>query len=216
MTNERLQLGRVAIVVGAAGELGRATALKLAERGITVVAVDRDQPGLEALPNNIVRQVVDATDPNASAPMLERFVRDVGLPDVLVNTIGAFQVGGALNTTPDLLRLMIEVNLGSALWLSQAVAPYMERNVSGAIVHWEPQCVQVAASLRALFRRSREYMVQPTRTTSQKLTKRKISTDPSASAGFNPEATSPAVSTASVTPKPPGVRLKLLAVTPAQ
>ena len=36
------------------------------------------------------------------------------------------------------------------------------------------------------------------------------------STGLNPEATSPAVSTASVTPKPPGVRLKLLAVAPAQ
>jgi len=135
MTNEGLPVGRVAIVVGAAGELGRATTLKLSERGMTVVAVDRDEPGLEALPNNIVRQVADATDPNASAPMLERIVRDVGLPDVLVNTIGAFQIGGALNTTPDLLRLMIDVNLGSALWLSQAVAPYMQRSGSGAIVH---------------------------------------------------------------------------------
>ncbi len=41
MTNERLQSSQVAIVVGAAGELGRATALTLAERCITVVAVDR-------------------------------------------------------------------------------------------------------------------------------------------------------------------------------
>ncbi len=135
MTNERLPVGRVAIVVGAAGELGRATALKLAEHGMTVVAVDRNEPGLEGLPNGIARELVDATDPNAAAPMLERIVRDVGLPDVLVNTIGAFQIGGALNTTPDLLRLMIDVNLGSALWLSQAVAPYMERNGTGAIVH---------------------------------------------------------------------------------
>jgi len=30
---------------------------------------------------------------------------------------------------------MIDVNLGPALWLSQAVAPYMEQQGSGAIVH---------------------------------------------------------------------------------
>ena len=48
--------------------------------------------------------------------------------------------------------------------------------------------------------------------TSQKLINRKMSTEPSASGGLNPEATSPPVRTASVTPKPPGVRLKLLAV----
>ena len=49
MTNDRPPR-RVAIVVGAAGELGGATALKLADRGMTVVAVDRNEPGLEGLP----------------------------------------------------------------------------------------------------------------------------------------------------------------------
>ena len=135
MTNDRLPPHRVAIVVGAAGELGAATALKLADRGMTVVAVDRNEPGLEGLPDVITRLVIDATDPNAAAPMIERIARDVGPPDALVNTIGAFQTGDALTTTPDLLRLMIDVNLGPALWLSQAVAPYMQSSGSGAIVH---------------------------------------------------------------------------------
>jgi NAD(P)-dependent dehydrogenase (short-subunit alcohol dehydrogenase family) len=54
---------------------------------------------------------------------------------VLVNTIGAFRPGDALSTTPETLRLMIDVNLGPALWLSQAVAPHMQQQGSGAIVH---------------------------------------------------------------------------------
>jgi NAD(P)-dependent dehydrogenase (short-subunit alcohol dehydrogenase family) len=54
---------------------------------------------------------------------------------VLVNTIGAFRPADALSTTPETLRLMIDVNLGPALWLSQAVAPHMQRQGSGAIVH---------------------------------------------------------------------------------
>jgi NAD(P)-dependent dehydrogenase (short-subunit alcohol dehydrogenase family) len=135
MTNDRTPPGRVAIVVGAAGELGRATALKLADRGMTVVAVDRNESGLEGLPDGITRQVMDATDPDAAAPMVESIVHDVGTPEVLVNTIGAFQTGDALTTTPDLLHQMIDINLGSALGLSQAVAPSMQRNGSGAIVH---------------------------------------------------------------------------------
>jgi NAD(P)-dependent dehydrogenase (short-subunit alcohol dehydrogenase family) len=135
MTNDTPREGRVAIVVGAAGELGRATAVTLAHRGMTVVAVDRSEAGLEGLPEGIAREVTDATDADAAIPMVERIVHDVGPPDTLVNTIGAFQTGDALTTTPDLLRLMIDVNLGSALWLSQAVAPYMQRSGSGAIVH---------------------------------------------------------------------------------
>ena len=135
MTNDTLPGSRVAIVVGAAGELGRATAVKLADGGMTVVAVDRDGTGLEELPAGMARELADASDPKAAAQMVERVVRDVGPPDALVNTIGAFQTGDALTTTPDLLRQMIDVNLGPALWLSQAVAPYMQRNGSGAIVH---------------------------------------------------------------------------------
>jgi NAD(P)-dependent dehydrogenase (short-subunit alcohol dehydrogenase family) len=135
MTNDGHRMDRVAIVVGAGGELGSATAVKLAGRGMTVVAVDRNEPGMQGLPDSITRQVVDATDPQAAAPLVERIVHDVGPPDVLVNTIGAFRTGEALTTTPEQLRLMVDVNLGSALWLSQAVAPHMQRSGSGAIVH---------------------------------------------------------------------------------
>jgi NAD(P)-dependent dehydrogenase (short-subunit alcohol dehydrogenase family) len=47
---------------------------------------------------------------------------------------GAFVPADALSTTPETLRLMIDVNLGPALWLSQAVAPQMQQG-SGVIVH---------------------------------------------------------------------------------
>ena len=67
--------------------------------------------------------------------LIDRIASEVGSPDVLVNTIGAFSLGDALTTTPETLRLMIDVNLGPALWLSQAVAPHMQRQGSGAIVH---------------------------------------------------------------------------------
>src|ERR1700748_7479 len=38
-------------------------------------------------------------------------------------------------TTPEMLRLMLDVNLEPALWLSQAVTPHMRQQGSGAIVH---------------------------------------------------------------------------------
>jgi NAD(P)-dependent dehydrogenase (short-subunit alcohol dehydrogenase family) len=126
---------KVAIVAGAGGGLGRATAVTLAAGGLTVVAVDRSERGLGDLPDDIRREVADATDPAAAARLIDRIADEVGPPDVLVNTIGAFRPGDALTTTPDMLRLMIDVNLGPALWLSQAVAPHMRQQGSGAIVH---------------------------------------------------------------------------------
>jgi NAD(P)-dependent dehydrogenase (short-subunit alcohol dehydrogenase family) len=126
---------KVAVVVGAGGGLGRATALALAAGGLTVVAVDRNERGLGDLPDDIRREVADATDPAAATRLIDRIAAEVGPPDVLVNTIGAFRLGDALSTTPETLQLMLDVNLGPALWLSQAVAPHMRQQGSGVIVH---------------------------------------------------------------------------------
>jgi NAD(P)-dependent dehydrogenase (short-subunit alcohol dehydrogenase family) len=126
---------QVAIVAGAGGPLGQATTMTLAASGFLVVAVDRNERELGQLPQGARREVADTTDPAAAKRLIARIVRDIGSPQVLVNTIGAFQQGDALTATPEALRLMMDVNLGAALWLSQQVAPHMQQQGSGAIVH---------------------------------------------------------------------------------
>jgi NAD(P)-dependent dehydrogenase (short-subunit alcohol dehydrogenase family) len=126
---------KVAIVAGAGGALGHATTVTLAAGGLTVVAVDRNEQALRELPDGVRREVADTIDPSVATPLIDRIAGEVGPPDVLVNTIGAFRLGDALSTTPETLRLMLDVNLGTALWLSRAVAPHMQRQGSGAIVH---------------------------------------------------------------------------------
>jgi NAD(P)-dependent dehydrogenase (short-subunit alcohol dehydrogenase family) len=125
----------IAVVVGAGTGLGQATALTLHRAGLTVVAVDRSEGGLAQLPNEIRREVADATDPAVPGPLVDRIATEVGPPDILVNTVGAFEVGDALGVTADSLRKLVDVNLGAALWLTQAVAPHMQERGSGVIVH---------------------------------------------------------------------------------
>src|SRR6476646_920386 len=125
----------IAIVAGAGSGLGQATALRLHHDGVSVVAVDRGEAGLKELPAGIHTEVADATDPTAPRPLVDRVVTKVGPPDILVNTIGAYELGDALTTTPQTLRQMMDVNLGPALWLTQAVVPHMKNRGSGAIVH---------------------------------------------------------------------------------
>ncbi len=126
---------RVAIVVGAGGELGRATAQKLATAGFTVVGVDRNEEALKELPDGIRHAAGDPTDPAVARSLVEQIAAEVGRPEVLVNTIGTYHPGEALAATPEDLRLMFDVNAGTALWLTQAVAPYMRERGSGAVVH---------------------------------------------------------------------------------
>jgi len=126
---------RVAIVAGAGGELGRATAEKLAAAGFTVAGVDRSEQGLKELPEGIWRAAADPADPAAARTVIDRIAAEAGPPAVLVNTIGMFHPGEALTVTPADLRLMIDVNVGAALWLTQAVVPYLRDRGSGSIVH---------------------------------------------------------------------------------
>jgi NAD(P)-dependent dehydrogenase (short-subunit alcohol dehydrogenase family) len=136
MTERRSDMNeRVAIVAGAGGALGRTTAASLATAGFTVVAVDRDERLMKDLPDGMRREAGDPTDPVAARSVVDRIAAEAGPPEVLVNTIGAFGLGEALAATPEDLRLMVDVNLGAALWLSQAAGSYMRERGSGAIVH---------------------------------------------------------------------------------
>ena len=125
----------IAIVAGAGTGLGQATAIALDKAGLTVVGVDRNEAGLKELPDSIRREVADATDPDAPGPMVDRIATEVGSPDILINTIGAYELGDALTTSAQTLRQMMDVNVGPALWLTQAVAPHMQQAGSGVIVH---------------------------------------------------------------------------------
>ena len=143
----------VAIVTGAGGELGRATAEKLSAAGFTVVGIDRNEQGLKDLPDGVRSEIADPVDPAAARSAIDRIAAELGPPAVLVNTIGTYHLGDALSVTQDDLRRMIDVNLGAALWLTQAVVPYMRDRGAGSIVHvasrpgLEPTAGQAAYAL---------------------------------------------------------------------
>jgi NAD(P)-dependent dehydrogenase (short-subunit alcohol dehydrogenase family) len=126
---------KVAVVAGAGGALGHATTAALAASGFAVVAVDRSGDAMSDLRDIVHKEAADPADPGAVTRLIDRIAAEVGPPGVLVNTVGAFRLGDALATTPETLRLMLDVNLGPALWLSQAVVPHMRQQGSGAIVH---------------------------------------------------------------------------------
>jgi NAD(P)-dependent dehydrogenase (short-subunit alcohol dehydrogenase family) len=63
-----------------------------------------------------------------------------------------------------MLRLMLDVNLGPALWLSQAVAPHMRQRGSGAIVHVTARPALEPASGMAAYSVSKAALAHLTRT----------------------------------------------------
>lgn len=128
----------LALVTGASSGMGRETARRLAEAGFRVIAAARREDRLRELARE-VRGVqprpVDLSDPG----QVEGFFAEISsLSDpvtVLVNNAG-YSIRGALEAmTSESIRRVFQVNLFSAIRITQACLPSMRRRRQGIIVN---------------------------------------------------------------------------------
>ncbi len=135
--------GRVVLVAGGTGGLGRAVSLAFLEEGANVVATYRKAEELEAL-QAAAGESVSRLDGRALDVTAESAVRgwiaDVrsrhGRVDALVNTVGGYAGGKKLwEEDAGVLDRMLDLNLRSGWALSRAVVPVMLAQGHGAIVN---------------------------------------------------------------------------------
>ena len=117
---EKTLEGKVAVVTGAAGTMGRAVVQFLEEDGAKVYGLD--------LRGEIV---CDVTDPEA----VKRTIQGIGQVDILVNNAGILSNNKAEATTPEEWRKVLAANLDSAFLVSQQVIPGMKARRWGRIVN---------------------------------------------------------------------------------
>lgn len=125
--------GKIALVTGAAGCLGRTIVEQLGRRGARVVACDRDDEGLAELPGDIARHGVDLTDPEATAERVACVVEQVGPIDILINAAGAIRSCPLVRIMQkedrahpvDLWRETLALNLDTVFNATRAVADHM-------------------------------------------------------------------------------------------
>jgi hypothetical protein len=142
----RLQ-DKVAIVTGA-GSVGpgwgngRATAVRFAEEGAKIFAVDRDLAATEetvervkAAGGEIAVHQCDVTDSKSVAGMIDACLSRYGRADVLVNNVGGSAHGGPVEMSEEVWDAQIDFNLKSVFLTLKYVLPVMERQKSGSIVN---------------------------------------------------------------------------------
>jgi 3-oxoacyl-[acyl-carrier protein] reductase len=131
--------GKVAMVTGAAGAMGRAVVRALLQAGAMVVMVDLTRKRLQelafALGKQAIPVVLDVTDPSAIETELDRLQDFVGGIDILVNNAGILSNNKSQSTTPEEWRKVIEINLNGMFYLSRAVIPGMKDKSWGRIVN---------------------------------------------------------------------------------
>lgn len=128
------------MVTGAASGIGRSTADILAAAGATVVACDRDGPGVDAttgaLPGGEHRaEMVDVADLSAIEHVVARTAERYGRLDILMNVAAVLKRMPYEAVDETEWRRLMNVNLRSQYWLCRAAGEVMKRQRWGRIVN---------------------------------------------------------------------------------
>lgn len=134
--------GRVALVTGASRGIGRALALGLAHAGADVAVAARSQEALrevvaeiESLGRRGAALELDVQDTARCPDVVGEAVTTLGGLDVLVNNAGMEQVEDSLEVDEALWDRILDTNLKSAFFMSQAAARVMAAQRGGAILN---------------------------------------------------------------------------------
>lgn len=134
--------GRVAVVTGAAGGLGRALACGLAEAGADVAVCDVDPVGLretarlvEAKGRRVHTAQVDVSDQAAVAGYAEQVVTHFGRVNVLVNNAGVGLMADFELMTADHFERVMNINFWGVVNLTRAFLPALIDSGEGHVVN---------------------------------------------------------------------------------
>src|SRR5579863_5543962 len=135
--------GKLALVAGGTGGLGRAVSLVFLEKGWTVAVTYRRREEWDALQSaagaskdRLEGYGVDVTDETAVGGLIDGVARKHGRIDALVNTVGGYAGGVRLwELDTKVFEQMLALNLRSGFALSRAAVPVMLKQGSGSIVN---------------------------------------------------------------------------------
>ncbi len=131
--------GRVAMITGAAGNLGRAVAGAFHDAGATVVLVDHAKSEPDRLPEAEDRRfhvVADLLDEASAMHAADAAMAKFGRIDILCNIAGGFSAGTPVHETPAVVwRRMFDLNAMTVVHTAKAVVPKMITARRGNIVN---------------------------------------------------------------------------------
>ncbi|MCW2881118.1 MAG: 3-oxoacyl-ACP reductase [Sphaerisporangium sp.] len=130
---------RVAVITGAAGGIGLATARRFAEEGARVVCADLDEEGGTKLADEVGGMFVraDVTSEEDVSRMFEAAFEAYGSVDIAFNNAGISPPDddSILTTGIDAWRRVQDVNLTSVYLCCKHAIPYMRRQGKGSIIN---------------------------------------------------------------------------------
>lgn len=127
--------GKVVVVTGASGALGRVVAEAALARGARVAGVDHAASQLPATNNRIEFGGVDLSDAGSAKKAIDAAVAHFGRLDALVNIAGGFAFETVADGDPQTWQRMYALNVLTALNASRWAIPHLVASGAGRIVN---------------------------------------------------------------------------------
>ncbi|MEU1473032.1 SDR family NAD(P)-dependent oxidoreductase [Streptomyces sp. NPDC005761] len=165
--------GRAAFVTGAAGGIGRASAVLLATAGATVHCADLDEKGLletlgliNSAGGEAHTHLLDVTDRN----QVREAVASAGELDILAAVAGIMHTSSVLETTDADLDRVLSVNFKGVLYACQEVArPMVARSRPGSLITMASGAVDSASPGLLCYSAAKAAVIQLTKTLASEL-----------------------------------------------
>jgi NAD(P)-dependent dehydrogenase (short-subunit alcohol dehydrogenase family) len=134
--------GRVCVVTGGGGGIGRAVALSLARAGARVAGIDRDERGLEVTRAELrelgcehVIASCDTSSAESIASASETIEKSLGSCSILVNAAAVLRPGALENLSLAEWNAVLSVNLTGYFLCAQIFGRQMRKLGHGSVIH---------------------------------------------------------------------------------
>jgi NAD(P)-dependent dehydrogenase (short-subunit alcohol dehydrogenase family) len=171
--------GKVAVVTGAAGEIGSATIRLLAERGARIVAIDRDGDGLKRtvgdLPASTLAITADVSREDDVASYVKQAMDAAGRIDIFFNNAGIEGDIAPITHYPlDTFRRVLDVNVVGVFLGMKHVLPVMTAQNSGSIINTASIAGMIGSAEIAAYTASKHAVIGLTRSAALECTQTNV------------------------------------------
>lgn len=164
-------VNKVALITGAAGGIGKAISLAFGAAGARVFLNGTSEEKLNALAAEMKAEgietaykAINITRSGAPHELVDAVVQTMGSIDILVNSAGINRPQHSVDVTEENWDAVLDINLKSTFFVSQAAAQQMIKQGGGKIVNISSQAGIIALPLRAAYCSSKGGVNQLTRT----------------------------------------------------
>ena len=149
---------KVTLITGSGSGIGKASALRFAAEGATVVVNDLNAEQGQGTVDEIAAAggkaafyQADVTNPEQVKAMVERIVEDHGRIDVLFNNAGVSGVGMLHEVEPEAWDRVVNINIRGVFLPSKYVLPHMMEQKSGSIINMSSCIAEIGLAKRASY-----------------------------------------------------------------